>query len=260
LYALGLSFEAVATFMTSLGARESDTSVYRDLVESRLRVKSLRDRGRRCVRVAGIDATYERLAQPDNPHHESLLFVVDFSDGCLLEVELIDESEADAVAALIKDLEAQYGIELWVSDEHKSYCQAIEPSRHLLCTTHFKKNKLRRVRELKQQARSQQMKRDLGQLERLLTEAPVDGKQAARELYRRQKRVKPTAKGKKASPESKFKALVTEVYEKWERVWQQTNNHTERSIGLCLKIRSKLMRGFKDAERIKGFAKMRGWM
>jgi hypothetical protein len=33
-YALGLSFEAVATVMTSLGASESDTSVYRDLIES----------------------------------------------------------------------------------------------------------------------------------------------------------------------------------------------------------------------------------
>jgi hypothetical protein len=30
LYALGLSFEAVATVMTSMGAAESDTSVYRD--------------------------------------------------------------------------------------------------------------------------------------------------------------------------------------------------------------------------------------
>ncbi|HEX5736510.1 MAG TPA: hypothetical protein VF131_27005, partial [Blastocatellia bacterium] len=51
-----------------------------------------------------------------------------------------------------------------------------------------------------------------------------------------------------------------EIYEKWERVWQTTNNKTEAAIGLCLKIRSKLMRGFKVAEHIKGFAQMRGWM
>ena len=68
------------------------------------------------------------------------------------------------------------------------------------------------------------------------------------------------AKGKRASPGSKLKALAREIYEKWGRVWQQTNNKTEAAIGLCLKIRSKLMRGFKVAEHIKGFAKMRGWM
>src|SRR6185436_8301889 len=33
LYALGLSYQAVSTVMTSLGAAESDTSVYRDLLE-----------------------------------------------------------------------------------------------------------------------------------------------------------------------------------------------------------------------------------
>jgi hypothetical protein len=84
------------------------------------RVKQLHKRGRRRVRVAGIDATYQRLAQPHNAHHESLIFVVDFSDGQLLEVELIDEDDAQQVAALIKDLEAKYQIELWVSDEHNS--------------------------------------------------------------------------------------------------------------------------------------------
>lgn len=33
-----------------------------------------------------------------------------------------------------------------------------------------------------------------------------------------------------------------------------------QAIGLCLKIRSKLMRGFKVAEQIRGFARLRGWM
>ena len=101
-YALGLSYQAVATVMTSLGASQSDTSVYRDLVESMQAVKGLHKRGCRTVRVAGIDATYQRLAQPQNPHYQSTVFVVDFSDGQLLEVELLDEDAAQAVAALIK--------------------------------------------------------------------------------------------------------------------------------------------------------------
>lgn len=259
-YALGLSFESVATVMTSLGASESDTSVYRDLLEAMQTVKGLHKRGHRRVRVAGIDATYQRLAQPENAHHLSTIFVVDFSDGQLLEVELLDEDDAQAVAGLIKDLEAKYGIEIWVSDEHRSYDQAIAPNRHLLCTAHFKKAKLRRVKELKQEVRSEKMKQDLEALEELLKEPPLDGQQLARQIYLRQTRVKRPAKGKRASPGSKLKALAREIYEKWERVWQVTNNPTEAAIGLCLKIRSKQMRGFKVGEHIKGFAKMRGWI
>ena len=260
LYALGLSYEATAQVMTALGAPESDTSVYRDLRESMARVKALHRRGRRQVRVAGIDGTLQRLAQPGSPHHESLLFVVDFSDGGVLEVEAIDEEDADSIAALIKDLEAAYGIETWVSDEHRSYAQAIPQERHFLCTTHFLKNKLRRVRELQQQAQSERQQRDLQELEGLLRAPPEDGKQRAQQLYRRQRRVKRPQKGKPLSVAGKLKQLAREVYEKWDRVWQATNNATESAIGLCLKIRSKLMRGFKVGEHISGFARLRGWM
>ncbi|MFL6216796.1 MAG: hypothetical protein ACJ74J_23140, partial [Blastocatellia bacterium] len=58
----------------------------------------------------------------------------------------------------------------------------------------------------------------------------------------------------------KLKQLAREVYEKWDRVWQATNNATEAAIGLCLKIRSKVMRGYKVGEHIGGFARLRGWM
>jgi hypothetical protein len=246
--------------MTSLGAVESDTSVYRDLLDCMQAVKQLHKRGHRKVRVAGIDATYQRLAQPHNPRHESLVFVVDFSDGQVLEVELLDEDDASAVAALIKDLEAKYQIEIWVSDEHQSYHQAIAPERHLLCTAHFKKAKLRRIKELKDEVRSQRMKADLEALEELLRNQPVDGQQLARQIYERQTRVKRPKKGKKLSPGAKLKALAREIFEKWERVWQETNNKTEAAIGLCLKIRSKMMRGFKVSEHIKGFAQLKGWI
>jgi hypothetical protein len=259
-YALGLSYAATAQVMTALGALESDTSVYRDLIGAMLNVKALHQRGRRKVRLAGIDATYQRLAQPGQARHQSTLFVVDFSDGQVLEVELLDEDDAQAVAALIKDLEARYEIEVWVSDEHTSYEQAIAPERHWLCTTHFLKNKLRRIKELQAEVRSERMRQDLEALAELLKQPPIDGQQRVKPIYQRQRRVRRPAKGKRMSPGSKLKALAREIYEKWERVWQQTNNATESAIGLCLKIRSRLMRGVKVAEHIRGFAQVRGWM
>lgn len=104
------------------------------------------------------------------------------------------------------------------------------------------------------------MKKDIEALEGLLKDRPEDGQELARQIYQRQARVRRPAKGKRASAGSKLKALAREIYEKWDRVWQTTNNQTEAAIGLCLKIRSKQMRGFKIAEHISGFAKMRGWM
>lgn len=260
LYALGLSYAAVAHVVTALGAPESKASSYRDLVGSYDQARRLHQRGRRKVRVAGLDGTGQRLAQPGAPHSEGLLFVVDFSDGQLLEVELLDEADAAGVAALVKDLQARYGIEMFVTDEHTTYPQDITPERHLLCTTHFKKAKLRRVRELRAAARTERMKCDLDELERLLREVPDDGQQRAKAIYRRQPRVRRPARGKPASVGSRLKQLAREVYEKWERVWQQTNNATERAIGECLKIRSKTMRGFKVKGHIIGFVKLTSWM
>jgi hypothetical protein len=260
LYALGLCYEATAQLMTALGAKESDTSVYRDVVAAFASVKRLHQRGKRRVRLAGIDATYQRLAAPHNPHHESVVMVVDFANGTLLEVELLDEQDELAMAALVKDLQATYGIEDWVSDEHLTYEAVIAQAHHYLCTTHFKKNKLRRVRELQKQTKSERLRRDLQELEALLREVPADGQQRAQQLYQRQGRVKRPKKGQRASPAARFKQLAREVYEKWARVWQYTNNATERVIGLSLKIRGKLMRGFKVAEHISGFARLKGWM
>ncbi|HET8669076.1 MAG TPA: hypothetical protein VFM05_00170, partial [Candidatus Saccharimonadales bacterium] len=189
LYALGLSFAGVAQVLTALGAPESKASSYRDLSESYDKAKLLHKRAKRKVRLAGIDGTGQRLAQPLNAHSESLLFVVDFSDGQLLEVELLDEDDVEAVSALVKDLQAKYAIDIFVTDEHKTYPQAIPAQKHLLCTTHFKKNKLRRVKELRAEAKSERMKQDLDELERLLREVPEDGQKRASEVYRRQRRV-----------------------------------------------------------------------
>jgi hypothetical protein len=75
---------------------------------------------------------------------------------------------------LIKDLEAKYGIELWVSDEHRSYDQAISPDRHLLRTAHFKRAKRRRVKELKEEVSSERMKKDVEALEELLKAPAAD--------------------------------------------------------------------------------------
>ncbi|MCS6806607.1 MAG: hypothetical protein NZ823_15885, partial [Blastocatellia bacterium] len=56
------------------------------------------------------------------------------------------------------------------------------------------------------------------------------------------------------------KQVALSISDQWSRVWHLTNNDTERTIGLCLKIRSKLMRGFKVKENLLRFVYLMAWL
>ncbi len=104
LYALGLSYEAVAAVLRSLGAPQSKASVYRDLSQAGQCARELHDRGHREVKVAGIDGTGQRVAEPGQAHSEGLVFVVDLGSGRLLEVQMLDESDSCAIKQLVVDM------------------------------------------------------------------------------------------------------------------------------------------------------------
>jgi hypothetical protein len=260
LYALGLSYEGVAVALTALGAAQTKASVYRDLQQAGQEAKRLHQRGQRKIRVAGIDGTGQRVAEPGQAHSEGLIFVVDIVSGQLLEVQLLDENDSEAIRQLVVDLESKFGISLWISDEHTSYSGAIAPGRHRLCTAHFKKAKIKRITKLRQQSQSKKIIYDLDQLETILREAPTDGSQRAYEIYCKWRWARPPGKGKKASVSWRLKQLALDISQSWAKVWEYTNNATERAIGLCLKIRSKVMRGFKVKENILGFVHLVDWM
>ncbi|MCS7157909.1 MAG: hypothetical protein N0A16_09290 [Blastocatellia bacterium] len=50
------------------------------------------------------------------------------------------------------------------------------------------------------------------------------------------------------------------LHHRWSRVWSLTNNDTERTIGLCLTMRSQLMRGFKVKEDPLRFVSLMAWL
>ncbi len=149
---------------------------------------------------------------------------------------------------------------IWVSDEHTSYCEAISPGRHRLCTAHFKKAKIKRITNLKQETKSRKILDDPDQLEAIVKEQPADGQQKAWQIYLRWRWARPPTKGKKASHSWRLRQLALDISENWKKAWQYTNNTTERTIGLCLKIRSKLMRGFKVKDNILRFVHLVDWM
>jgi len=255
----------VCAAMTMFRVIEDKMSVYRDVQLAGSRALNRLHGVQRRVRVAGIDGTGQRLAKPGDPHSQGLVFVVDFGDGGLLEVDLIDEADATAISKLIKTLEKRFGVRRWVSDQHGSYTH-IPWGRHELCAAHFVKSKLQRLREIE---------RDLdkvGELDRkrlsfsseimrqLLRSPPKDGKRHARRLYDVWARARPPTKGEQETPSYKMRQLALEVWDNWDRVWNYTNNATERAIGRSLKVRSKTMRGFKVAENIPRFAALSDYL
>ena len=58
---------------------------------------------------------------------------------------------------------------------------------------------------------------------------------------------------------TRFGLLMQDVLENWGRVGP-TNNTTERLIGLLLKTRSSLMRGFQKPANIKNFVHLTGYL
>ncbi|MDW8255753.1 MAG: hypothetical protein RML85_01870 [Acidobacteriota bacterium] len=106
LYALGLSYRAVAAVLWSVGAPESPASVYRDVRAGGEAARRLHHRGKRRVRVAGIDGTGQRMAEPGNAHSENLTLVVEVGSRRVLEVQLLYEQDVEAVQHLVQELEA----------------------------------------------------------------------------------------------------------------------------------------------------------
>ena len=258
LYALGLSYRGVSAAMCAFRVIEDKMTVYRDVQLAGSKALARLHRMKRRVSLAGIDGTGQRLAKPRDAHSEDLVFVVDFGDGRLLEAALVDEQDSTAIGELIKDLEKRFGVARWVSDEHGSYAQ-IPWGNHELCTAHFVKNKRRRLREIEGDLGSvgepQRRRLDMSIeiLRRLLDSRRDEDKLHAHRLYENWAKARAPTKGEKASPDYKMQQLALEVWNNWDRVWNYTNNATERKIGATLKVRSKTMRGFKVAQNIPRF-------
>jgi len=272
LYALGLSYRAVAAIVTALGAPESPASVYEDVTQSGTQAQQLHDRDiARPVQMVGMDGTGQLLAEPGDSHSEGVMFAVDFGSGRLLCFELLDERDAEALQGFVDKLRKRFSVTEWVGDDHRNHRTCFEKDakdRYWICTAHFKRAKKRRLRKLRKIAESKDSPvkkpepflQSVEKLERLLDEPPEDGEAQAYALYRSWYQARAPGEGETATPEWLLKQVALEISEKWRWAWSTTNNVTERAIGRLLKIRSKTMRGFKKRENIVRFVHLCDWM
>ena len=270
LYAFGLSYRGVSNALGYLGVAVSPATILRDVVRSgqHAQIAQKREllRGKVKVRRVGVDGTGVPMA--GKPDDKGVVVVVDQESGTGLLVEALDEQNQQEITSLLEQVFRLFQPEEVVTDEAGVYTEAIEQAaastghlpKHLLCATHFRKNKARRLRALCEEAK----RRGLGLLVMelramlaLLRSPPATMGAYAERLYRSFLWAKPPRKNRKTSWAYQVKMLSLEIWEKSKKVTGATNNRTEQLIGRAFKVRVRSMRGFKKEENRMCFLALR---
>ena len=270
LYAFGLSYRGVANALGYLGVWVSPATILRDVVASGLHAQIAQKRellrGKVKVSCVGVDGTGVPMA--GKPEDKGVVVVVDQDSGTGLLVEALDEQNQEEITNLLEQVFRLFQPETVVTDEASVYSEAIEQAgastnrlpRHLLCATHFRKNKARRLRALYQEAQKRGwglLVMELKAMQALLRSPPEVMGAYAERLYRSFRWAKPPRKKQKASWAYQVKMLSLEMWEKSRKVTGVTNNRTEQFIGRAFKVRVKSMRGFKREDNRMCFLALR---
>jgi hypothetical protein len=196
----------------------------------------------------GVDGTGDAMAGTTG----GVLFFVGVEQEQLLCVEPIQETDARRLRQHVREVFAEVGAEELRTDEHSVYEGIVPPGQHRLCQTHWLKSKGKRAWDLLQEARQAERTLDVDSLEALL------------EILRQRPRpptpppelemlVRRYINAHRGLP-GRINQLLQHVERTWAKVSDDprdpTNNATERTIGLDLKIRSKTMRGFKSKTKV----------
>lgn len=249
-YMLGMSYRGVAMFLWALDCSSGKSSIERDVAQVGVKARALhRAAGKRLrVKVLGVDGTGAAMAGRD----EGLLFLVDVGNQRLIGVEMMDESRADEVRDLVRDVMAQVGATELRTDEHNSYEGIVPEGSHRLCLTHWRKSKGKRAWDFLRQAQEEQRPLEVKSMEELLAllRKKPRSPTVPDELSRL---VRSYIYARKGLP-WKINHLLQHIERTWEKVsddpFDATNNTTEQIIGLTYKIRTKTMRGFKAKAKV----------
>jgi len=253
LYALGLSYRDASSAVRHLAGRTCPSTVYNDVQDAGEAIESQHKRKTGRVAVLGMDGTGQQL----KGGNQGVIFAVDNERQLLVRVELMDEKDEAQVLEFVQELCKSYDVKVLLTDEHNSYETmdddvAID---HQLCEAHWKRSKRRRIGALSERARKRGWKRaaqDLEDVEMMVKRWPEIDEGALWNIVKTYLQYKPPPKGMRWSFGYEIRLAMQDVLENWKRVGP-TNNTTERLIGLLLKMRSKVMRGFQKKENIKKF-------
>ena len=286
LYVLGLSYGAVADALAAFGWAGSKSSVYRDVQaagEAVERVRRLQPVRR--VQVVSADATYVIC----NRQEVTVAVALDAIAGDVLDIELVDSESAAGLRDFLTQLQAEYGMQVLVSDDHDSYKVLTDELgvAHSVCRAHVNRNVARLTAELAAEAMQhpspappgvqsdpERVLADLEYLQLLIAERPSDGAAQLAAFLRRYQAAPPPAPGEKASLWYRLRMAILRWSNQWQRLtfdqqWNRqhatqpdaatldgTNNVAERAIGCWIKERYRTMRTFKRPASVRNLAQL----
>jgi transposase-like protein len=276
----------VADALAAFGWAGSKSSVYRDVQATGEAVARLRRlQPARQVKVVSADATYGVC----RGQQVTIAVAVDAAAGDVLDIDLVDSESADALRPFLTQLQAEYGIEVLVSDDQDSYKTLTDELgvAHSVCRAHVNRNVARIVAELAEEALRartppppgvqsdlDQVLADLEYLQQLIALRPPDGAAQLSGFLRRYQAAPPPAKGHKASLWYRLRLAILRWSNQWHRLtfdqqWNRrhantpaarrmdgTNNVAERAIGCWIKERYRTMRTFKRTASVRNLAQL----
>jgi len=257
-YALGLSYDKANLLLEMLGCGVVKSTIWRNVQELGEAVgKAWHPRGRRPV--LGADETELKI----KGEGITVGFVTDPRSGQVVGLEVLASREATELERWLGGLLERFGCEVVVTDELESYKGALDAlgREHQLCLAHWRKALALRLKKIPGYREEKKLLREaLKQLDR-------PALSAVRFLHRQFAQAPPPKPGEHQTPAYALRMLTLDVIENWRRLTcyqrqvkgldnlarpvardyqvPETNNATENSIGRAIKVRAKLMRGFK---------------
>jgi len=281
LYVLGLSYGGVADALAALGWAGSKSSIYRDVQAAGEAVPRLRrQQAVRQVQVASADATYVIC----RGEQVTVAVALDAIAGDVLEVDLVDGESVEGLRSFLAQLQAEFGIEALVSDDHESYKVlsdelGIEQG---VCRAHVNRNVADLVAHLGESLLSLSEETlpevgrqvvdvlaDLEYAQLLIALRPIDGLQQLNRLLKSYQPASPPRPGEKASIAYRIRLALLRWSNNWSHLtfdqrWNRrhqtmldgTNNVAERAIGWWIKERYRTMRTYKRLASVRNVCRL----
>lgn len=287
-YILGMSYRGVEDMLTALGYYLSHSTVYRNVQAAGKQVRRLKSskmkQGNQKSRVVGGDLTYVEC----QGEQATIGVTIDVEQGILLDIELLDNEEADTIEAWLKPVLESVGAEVLLSDDQDAFKQSADAAavEHQVCRRHVTLNVLEFVAKTADQVLEKpptipdylnmtidQFLEDLETLEWIMLGHPWNALALLETLFQRYSAAKAPKKHHRASLWYRMRNHVLRLWNHWVRHTcyrkflrrndisiDHTNNKTEQIIGWNIKERYRTMRGYKRKASILNVAMLTSWL
>jgi len=275
LYVLGLSYDGVVEFLRALGCGVSKGTVWNNVQRAGERAIGLRRASEKgLVRIAGFDTTIYKV----KGKRRVVGLLSNILTGKPIEIEVLKDEKARTIKKQFGDLFKTLGVAVLVTDDAEEM-EALRDELGLkrqLCLAHLRKTIVKRGKEFKREVeglksevakdtekRLKELLKDCKRIDKLVRDLPKDLSKRLEKIHISYLPAPPPKRRKKASIWYRMRLFTNRLWSRADDIllfkdekFDGTNNTTERNIGICGKIRYKMMRGLKSDESLKRYLKL----